>query len=262
VEKIRNYSLEDCVHELHIPYAEAEGLVSGLLAYRYFLEKTSAERIIVPNISIREGMLINLASDEETVLQEEFFSQVIASAVNLGRKFHFDEAHAQHVTLLALKLFDLLQDEHGLDRHARLLLEVAAILHDIGMYVRSSGHHKHSQYIVANSEIFALHRDDIDIISNVVRYHRKNKPNNTHIAYIALQKEDQMLVLKLTAILRLADAMDRGHSQRIDGFEIERGRDFMLINTGTNKDHTLERVAIEEKGDMFEDVFGYKVQLV
>lgn len=262
VEKIREYSLEDCVHELHIPYAEAEGLVAGLLAYRYFLEKTSAERIIVPNISIREGLLINLASDEESTLQEEFFSQVIASAVSLGRKFHYDETHAQHVTLLSLKLFDLLQDEHGLDRRSRLLLEVAAILHDIGMFVRSSGHHKHSQYIVANSEIFALHRDDIDIISNVVRYHRKNKPNNTHISYIALQKEDRMLVLKLAAILRLADAMDRGHSQRIVDFEIERGRDFMLINTGTRKDHTLERMAIEEKGDMFEDVFGYKVQLI
>jgi exopolyphosphatase/guanosine-5'-triphosphate,3'-diphosphate pyrophosphatase len=107
-------------------------------------------------------------------------------------------------------LFDSLKSEHGLDRRARLLLEVAAILHDIGMFIRNSGHHKHSQYIIANSEIFGLHRDDLEVISNVVRYHRKAPPNSTHIAYIALQREERMLVLKLASLLRVADALDRG----------------------------------------------------
>ena len=261
VEKIQNYTVEECVQKLRIPFAEAEGIIPGLLAYKLFLECTAATEILVPNVSIREGLLITLASGVDPELQEEFFSQVIASAVSLGRKYRFDEAHSLHVTRLALKLFDELKAEHGLDRRARLLLEVSGILHDVGMYIRSSGHHKHSQYIVANSEIFGLHRDDLDIVSNVVRYHRKASPNSTHIAFIALQREERMIVLKLAAILRVADALDRGHSQRIAEIAVERRTDTIVLRPAGQHDLTLERLGLEEKSDMFQDVYGYKVIL-
>ena len=261
VDQIQNYTIEESVQKLRIPYAEAEGIIPGLLTYKLFLEKTAALEVVVPNASIREGMLINLSSKVDPELQEEFFSQVIASAVNLGRKYRYDEAHSRQVTCLALKLFDTLLHEHGLDRRARLLLEVAATLHDVGMYVRSSGHHKHSQYIVANSEIFGLHRDDLDVVSNVVRYHRKSPPNTTHIAYIALQRDERMVVLKLSSILRVADALDRGHSQRISDIAVELKSDSAIVSAPGYHDLTLERLALAEKADMFQDVFGYKVML-
>lgn len=261
VELIQGYTVEECVQKLRIPFAEAEALIPGLLTYKLFLEETAAAEVIVPNVSIREGMLITLASGVDLELQEEFYSQIIASAVSLGRKYHYDEEHSRHVTKLALILFDALKNEHGLDRRARLLLEVAAILHDIGMFIRSSGHHKHSQYIIANSEIFGLHRDDLDVISNVVRYHRKAPPNSTHIAYIALQREERMLVLKLSSILRVADALDRGHSQRIETLEVDRRSDTIVLHTPGRHDLSLERLGLKEKADIFEDVFGYKVVL-
>ena len=259
VERIRGYSIEECVQKLRIPFAEAEGIIPGLLTYKLFLEQTAATEIIVPNVSIREGMLVNMASGVDPELLEEFYSQVIASAISLGRKYHFDEDHALHVSHLSLVLFDALKQDHGMDRHARLLLEVSAILHDIGMYLRSSGHHKHSQYIVANSEIFGLHRDDLDVVSNVVRYHRRSAPNSTHIAYIALQREERMIVLKLASILRVADALDRGHSRRIKTIELEKRSDTIVLRTQGNEDLSLERLGMEEKADMFEDVFGYRV---
>lgn len=261
VEKIQNYSIEECVQKLRIPFAEAEGIIPGLLTYKLFLERTAAEELLVPNASIREGLLISLASGVDPELQEEFFQQVIASAVTLGNKYRYDEAHSHHVTRLALNLFDALQEEHGLDRRARLLLEVAGILHDIGMYIRSSGHHKHSQYIVANSEIFGLQRDDIEIISNVVRYHRKAPPNSTHISYIALQREDRIRVLKLAALLRVADALDRGHSQRIGDIEVEKKSDTIILHALGHHDLTMEKLALQEKADMFQDIFGYNVVL-
>lgn len=261
VERIQDYTVEECVQKLRIPFAEAEGIIPGLLTYKLFLEGTAAADIVVPNVSIREGLLINLASGVDPELQEEFFTQVIASAVSLGRKYRFDEEHARHVTKLALVLFDELRAEHGMDRRCRLLLEVAALLHDIGMFIRSSGHHKHSQYIVANAEIFGLHRDDLDIVSNVVRYHRRSPPNSTHIAYIALQREERMLVLKLAAILRIADALDRGHSQRIAEIKVERSSDSVVLRACGHHDLTLERLGLEEKADIFQDVFGYKVIL-
>jgi exopolyphosphatase/guanosine-5'-triphosphate,3'-diphosphate pyrophosphatase len=261
VEKIRGYRTEDCMRQFQIPYADAEGLVSSNLVYQLFLERTAAARLVVPLVSIREGMLIDLAQGVDPELQEEFFSQIIASAVNLGRKYHYDEAHNRHVAELCLVLFDALTREHGMNRRERMMLEVAAILHDIGMYIRGSSHQKHGQYIVANSEIFGLHRDELDIIANVIRYHRGDPPDPADIEYIALQKEERMLVLKMAAILRVADALDRSHSQRIRDIAVERRSETLVIHAGGGRDLSMEHLGLEEKAAMFQDVFGYKVVL-
>jgi exopolyphosphatase/guanosine-5'-triphosphate,3'-diphosphate pyrophosphatase len=261
VETIRGYSVEDCAQKLHIPYPDAEGFIPGNLVYKLFLERTAAAQVVVPYVSIREGLLIDLALGVDSELQEEFFSQIIASAVNLGRKYHYDEAHNRYVADQCMALFDALAQEHGMNRRERMMLEVAAILHDVGMYIRGSGHHRHGQYIVANSEIFGLHRDELDIIGNVIRYHRSDPPSPTDIDYIALQREERILVLKMASILRVADALDRGHSQRIKRIEVERRSETVVLHTGGNYDLSTERIGLEEKADMFQDVFGYKVIL-
>ncbi|MDR1466115.1 MAG: rod shape-determining protein, partial [Treponema sp.] len=97
VREVKDYSIEECVQKLHINYGDAEGFVPGLLVYRYFLEQTQASQVIVPAVSIREGLLVDLAMGVDPDLREDFFSQIIASAVNLGRKYHFDEAHGRQV---------------------------------------------------------------------------------------------------------------------------------------------------------------------
>lgn len=249
------------MRHFHIPYADAEGLVASSLVYKLFLERTAALRLVVPQVSIREGMLIDLAQGVDPELQEEFFSQIIASAANLGRRYHYDEAHNRHVADLCMVLFDALAREHGMNRRERMMLETAALLHDIGMYIRGASHQKHGQYIVANSEIFGLHREELDIIANVVRYHRGDPPDSTDIEYIALQREERMLVLKMASILRVADALDRSHSQRIRDITVERLSETVVLHTGEDRDLSMERIGLEEKADMFQDVFGYKVVL-
>jgi exopolyphosphatase/guanosine-5'-triphosphate,3'-diphosphate pyrophosphatase len=166
------------------------------------------------------------------------------------------------VAELCLILFDALSSIHGMNRQDRMLLEVAALLHDIGMYIGGSKHHKHGQYIVANSEIFGLHQDEIAIIANVIRYHRGKPPSNADISYIALQKEDRILVLKMASILRIADALDRGHSQQIRRIAVERRGESILLRTQGSWDLSLEQIGLDEKADMFQDVFGYKILLL
>ncbi|MDR2028107.1 MAG: HD domain-containing protein [Treponema sp.] len=260
-EKIQNYSVEDCVQKLGIPFGDAEGFIPGIKVYKLFLERTSAAQVVVPSISIREGLLIDLAHGVDPKLQEEFFSQIIASAVNLGRKYHYDEAHSRHVADLCLVIFDALVREHGMNRRERMMLEAAAILHDVGMFIRSSSHHKHGQYIVSNSEIFGLHREELDLIANVISYHRGAPPSPADINYIALQREDRILVLKMASILRVADSLDRGHSQRIKNITLERKSETLVLHTQGNYDLSLEHRGLEEKADLFQDVFGYKVVL-
>jgi exopolyphosphatase/guanosine-5'-triphosphate,3'-diphosphate pyrophosphatase len=240
------------------------------------MERLAAEEMAVPEASVREGYLISLIRGIDRKLQDDFYSQVIASALNLGKKYHFDEAHNRHVTDLTLALFDALAKEHGMGEHERMLLETAALLHDIGMFIRTSRHQLHGQYIITNSEIFGLKQEELDIIGNVIRYHRDELPSRDHIEFIALQKEERITVLKIAAILRVADALDRGHTQRIDDLAIEKREETLIIRSGGNRegdadiavpgktayrDYSLEQMGLNEKADLFQDVFGYKVIL-
>ena len=261
VETLRDFSIEDCVNQFGIPYTNAEMLIPGLLVLKLFLERTGAANVAVPLVSIRDGYLVDLVSGVDSSLQDEFFSQIIASAINLGRKFHFDEAHSRHVAHHCMMIFDALVKEHGMSRRHRIMLETAAFLHDVGTYIKSSGHQKHGQYIVANSEIFGLHNDELNIIANVINYHRGEPPSQSDIEYIKLQREERILVLKMASILRVADALDRGHSQQIKKITVERRSETIVLNVDKSYDLSLELMGLEEKGGMFQDVFGYKVIL-
>jgi len=262
VDRVGESGIDELVQRYRISYGEAETLGPGLLAYQFFLEMTAAETVIVPNLSIREGVVISRLAGPEHLVREDFYSQVIASATTLGKKFHFDEEHARYVTRIALKLFDCLEGELGLDRHARLVLEVAAILHDVGTFIRSADHHIHSQYIVTHSDVFGINKEDLNILANVVRYHRAELPNATHAAYVALPRADRTMVLKLSSLLRVADSLDRGHSQHIQDFDLELTKDTFYLRAKGTHDVTLERLALEEKADLFEDLFGYRLIMI
>ena len=259
VRKVRDYSNEECMEKLRMSAWEVETFVPGLLVYKLLLERTGAAQVIVPKVSIREGLLIDLAQGVDPALQEDFFSQILASAENLGRKYHIDESHCRHVAKFCMVLFDALDREHGMTRRERMILEAAAIVHEIGTFIRASNHNLHGQYIIANSEIFGLRRGELDIIGNVIRYHNGAAPSPTDIQYVALQREERILVLKMVALLRVADALDHGHSQRIKGITVEKKSETIALHTEGNRDLSLELIGLDEKSGLFQDVFGYKI---
>jgi exopolyphosphatase/guanosine-5'-triphosphate,3'-diphosphate pyrophosphatase len=259
VQQVRNYTVDECVEKIQIPFWEAETFISGILVYKLLLDRTGAAQVVVPRVSIREGLLIDLARGIDPVLQEEFYSQILASAVNLGRKYHIDEPHCRYTAKLCMTLFDALVREHGMNRRERMMLETAAIVHEIGMFIRSSDHNQHGQYIIANSEIFGLKREALDVIGNVIRYHRGDPPSSGDINYIALQREERILVLKMASILRVADALDRGHTQQVKLTAVEKKSETVVLHTDGTRDLSLELIGLDEKGVLFQDVFGYKI---
>jgi exopolyphosphatase/guanosine-5'-triphosphate,3'-diphosphate pyrophosphatase len=255
---IQNLSPEDTMRRYGLPASAVEGFASALQAYYFLLDDTAAEEIVVPKVSFSEGLLVEMGPGVDAEIQSRFLTQVRASALSLGKKFHFDADHARHVAFLALTIFDQMLKDHNLDPHARVLLEVSAILHDIGTYIKPSGHHKHGQYLVENSELFGLSPSDVAIVGNVVRYHRKSTPMPSHPSYMALPRESRLVVLKLASILRVADALDRGHSQKISALVLEKGDEelkFKAVHTG---DVAAERFSLADKADLFEEVFGLK----
>jgi len=259
VKKVQNYTPEECMEKLQMPYWEAETFIPGILVNKLLLDKTGAIQVVVPRVSIREGLLIDLAHGVDTYQQEDFFSQIFASAVNLGRKYHIDEPHCRHVAFLCMMIFDAMIQEHGMNRRERMLLEAAAMLHEIGMFIRASGHNLHGQYIISNSEIFGLKQEEQAIIGNVIRYHRGETPSSMDIDYIALQREERILVLKMVSLLRVADSLDRGHSQHIKLKVVEKKSETVVLHTEGVIDPSLDFMGLDEKCALFQDVFGYKV---
>ena len=155
-----------------------------------------------------------------------------------------------------MQLFDQLRDEHRLSENDRLLLQVAALLHDIGVYVSLRRHHKHSQYLLLASQIFGLTDDQTAIVANIARYHRRGTPQRTHLEYMQLDSPDRLRVQKLSAILRIANALDAEHLQKVRQVWIVRQeRNWVLEIDGTGE-LTMEQMAATARADMFREVFG------
>ncbi len=253
------YEIDQIADLYRLPQAQAETLVPALLSHRELLLETSAEAVTVPEASLRIGLLLDLAVSDSPSGKEDFRKQVLASAAALGERYRYDFPHARKVADLAVRLFDELRPEHGLtDRH-RLLLEVAALLHDVGNYVNIRGHHKHTQYLVAASEIFGLSQDDMLLVSNVARYHRRALPSKSHLPYMALDRDNRVDMSKLAGILRLANALDADHLQKVTDLRVlpEDG-DWVLEVEGAG-DLTMERLASLSRADYLTEVFGRKV---
>jgi len=217
--------------------------------------------MLVCNVSMRDGLLLELAREATGTEDPELAESVVQSARTIGEKYRYDPRHAEHVAGLAVRLFDELQGEHGLSPRHRLLLRVAAILHEVGGFVSNRAHHKHSYYLIANSEVFGLRREEVQVAALVARYHRRAVPKATHVEFLTLPRESRIAVSKLAAILRVADALDRGHAQQVRDFHVERRPGELAIYVRGVPDITVERRAIKQKGDLFEDTFGLRVRI-
>jgi exopolyphosphatase / guanosine-5'-triphosphate,3'-diphosphate pyrophosphatase len=258
-EEIAALDEEDLVERYRLPTVEAETLLPALLAYRELLLETQAPAVLVPETSLRAGMLLDMERSEQGLGLEDLSRVVLLSASAVGEKYRYDAPHAKNVAHLATRLFDELRSEHGLQSRERLLLEVAAILHDIGIYVNLRGHHKHSQYLLSVSEIFGLSREDMAIVSNVARYHRRAGPNKSHLPYMALDSDARVLVNKLAAILRVANALDADHLQKVKDVKVVKEDDAWVLEVEGAGDLTMERLAALARADQLIEVFGRRV---
>ena len=258
-EEIAALDEEALVERHRLPMVDAETLLPALLAYRELLLETQAGAVLVPEASLRAGMLLDMTRAAEGQGLEDLSRVVLLSASALGEKYRYDSTHAKNVAQLATRLFDELRSEHGLGNRDRLLLEVAALLHDVGIYVSLRGHHKHSQYLLSVSEIFGLSRDDMAIVSNVARYHRRAGPQKSHLPYMALDSDARVLVNKLAAILRVANALDADHLQKVKDVKVAREDDGWVLEVEGAGDLTMERLAALARADQLTEVFGRRV---
>ena len=177
-------------------------------------------------------------------------------AYRLMLKLEREPAHAIHVSKLTEQLFDQLQSLHELDGQARIWLNSASLLHDIGWAVSIKKHHIHSMHLILNAEFTSFDHRERQIIANIARYHRRALPKPTHHDYMILSEEDRLIVQKLAAFLRIADGLEKTHGQRVEKLYLLKTSPvchFSLVSL----DLCMEECeAVERKKDLFARVYG------
>lgn len=256
-------SFRQRVDRLGLREDRADVILPAAMIYERLGRLAGADHILVPHVGVKEGLVLDLADglaqrEGARAIQEE---KVNEAARALGRKYRFDEAHGLHVSRLALSLFDQLAPVHGLGNGERRVLQAAAILHDIGSFVSFSRHHKHTLYLVANSNLPGFSAREVLMVANVARYHRRGEPKLQHETYAALERGERAAVLKLACLLRLADAMDREHRQTVRTVGARTARGALRLDLKGEGDMLLEGWALKRKADLFQKTFGLKVRV-
>lgn len=258
-DRLSRLTPEQLVRELSIHYSGSEGVLAALQTNLALARRFGDDLIHVPARDFQCDLMLDLMS--ESTLTATFQEEIIASAQELARKYKTDAKHADHVASFAQQIFRELRHMHGLGPKHELLLRVAAILHEVGMFVSAREHHKHSMYLILNTELFGISTEDRTIVALLARYHRRYNPESNHPHFSELSREERMVVFKLAAILRIADALDRSHSQRIRSIVLHAQGDRLKIQTPGMADTTVEQIAINSKCDLFREIFGFDVVL-
>jgi exopolyphosphatase/guanosine-5'-triphosphate,3'-diphosphate pyrophosphatase len=181
----------------------------------------------------------------------------------LCEKYLMDLPHIKHVADLARVLFRGFTPHLGLRRPELLYLELAAYLRDLGMFIHNRAHHKHTEYIISSLTLFRLTDDEMKIIACVARYHRKAPPLARHPLYASLPSDKQILVQKLSSLLRIANALDCSHKQKVRTVEVETagGQEIRLV-ARTNEGLALENAMFQDRKMLLEEITGSNITLV
>src|SRR5262249_6392939 len=190
------------------------------------------------------------------------------SVLSVARHFEYDAPHSHHIAQMATQIFNYTKALHGLDQQELKILQYAALLHDIGYRIAHNEHHRHSLYLIKNSEMPGFTANEIAMIATVVRYHRGTMPKKSkhkrekreHEDYYALKRQQRAIVLKLAAILQIADGLDRSYSQKIKAVHCEASKDKLRIVCEAQEDCDLELWAAERKAKWFKDIFHVSVK--
>ena len=263
IEQLARMSYHQRVQDLGLREDRADVVLPAALVYARLAELCGMDEILVPHVGVKEGVLLDLVNQlvSRRDHEDRQTRDVLVGALTVGRKYLFDEEHSRHVANLSLEIFDQTRPLHQLGPIDRKILQAAALLHDIGQFVSYKGHHKHSHYLISNSELPNFSAREMGLVANVARYHRKAQPAPHHQPFAELPEADKERVLRLSAILRLADSLDREHLQRVESVQVRIGHDDVILHLDGTGGLLLEGRWVKKKSELFTKVFGKKVKL-
>lgn len=228
-------------------------IAAGLVVCGALFELTGLDAMTVSEWSLREGVLLDaIAHHDPGDWSDDPRAIRRASVSALARRCSWPEAHSRHVAALAVRLFDETLSVHQLDPVDRELLEYAALLHDIGEHVSADGHQRHGAYLVMHGALRGFDHREIAMLAALVRWHRRGEVKGSDEHYGELSKRELTRVRRLSALLQLADGLDRGHAQVVEDLDVvvdDRGATVLVRAPG---DAELEVWGARRKRQQFE----------
>lgn len=247
-----------------ISLSRAEVIVAGGQILEGVMKALKIQTLEPCNFALREGVIIDYLREIESEslppvpdVEDTNLRGVFA----VGRRFGYEERHALQVAFLAEKMFDALALAYKMNRHWRTLLSAAALLHDVGFHISHESHHKHTFYLIKNSELTGFSETEKLIIANIARYHRGNIPRDKHQDFMMLSEKDREAVWKLGSILRIAESLDRSYENKVKDLRLTGNKQSLVFEITANGSFESELNSFEKKIDMFEQTFNRKVSV-
>jgi exopolyphosphatase/guanosine-5'-triphosphate,3'-diphosphate pyrophosphatase len=241
----------------------ADLAVGGVLLFDTILRALGAKEFVLCDLALREGLVLDyIRSNAAHIAQVDRIPDVRRrSAVELAGRCRYQASHTAQVTRLALSIFDQTAPLHELGAREREWLEYAGLLHDIGLHISHEGHHRHSHYLIKHGDLRGFDPDEIDVIALVARYHRSGKPKKSDRDVARLRGQLRRTVQVLSAILSLAEGLDRSHAGVVSGVTVDLSADRAALKLQTVGDAELEAWAAARHLAALEKALQRPVQL-
>lgn len=267
-EKIVSLPMDQVEERFGVNAEYAALLIPAAIIYKRVLELTGAEMFWIPGIRLCDGIAAEYAEEAKAIkFNHDFSEDILAASRNMAKRYKCHGPHTVEMENLVLGIFDSMKKYHGMGKRERLLLQISAILHACGKFIGMKNPSESAYNIIMSTEIIGLSHMEREIIANVVRY------NGVEFDYNQVKLNEGMfrntkgeishdditiLIAKLTAILRLANAMDRSHKQKLCDCHMSVKGGTLVVSTAFDGDLTLEVMAFEQKADFFEEIFGIR----
>jgi len=242
--------------------ARIDHVVVGAIVADTLLRAVGAGQLVACTWALREGVLLDYIGRHRPGLAE---ASTVAnlrrrSVLRFARHLRQTANHPRHVALLAARLFEQLHEPLGLAPESAELLDYAALLHDVGHVIDHPNHHRHTQYLITHGQLPGFSRDELEILGLVSLYHRKGTPKGSHRAYRSLAKPSRTLVRGLSALLRVADGLDRSHFAVVRDVRVQRrGRRLTLRLQTDGADAALEIWETSRRANLLERMLDVDV---
>ena len=262
-EQVKHMTPDQISDQYDLDLELSEMVLPSLTIYRSLLSYTRSDHILSPNVFLWDAMLNEILFPKKRKEMDAFlYESLLACARHLAQRYGYDEPHARMVVEYSTILFDRVRKLHGLKKRERLLLQTAGVLHDIGKFVNLKYHASHSRDLIRSFDLIGITGRELRIIANVARYHSQDVPQESHTEYMELPESDRLLVSKLSAIIRLADALDRSHRQKFTEIRIKMKENRLIVTGISALDTSLEEWTFGYKADFFEEVYGIRPVLI
>lgn len=240
----------------------AEIIVAGTAVFSRVLDRLKAPNLYYSTAGVRDGIIADLAARGVGHELTRLSRPQLRVAEAMCRKFNADLRNARHVAALASDLFHGMQPLHGLPPEHGKLIEAAAYLHNTGHFISDTGHHKHSAYIVQNSDMPGYTDQERLLIALLCRFHRKSMPAPRHEGFRSLPPEGKKAVAMLAPLLRLAVGLDTSKEQKVDAVECQVSENSSTVWVRGKGDLDLELWAAERAADAMKQTYGRTFQIV